>query len=632
MARQAQPGPYCVWRKSVWVWLCTTVLFWSCTTTAQVPPDNHQAHHPEQAAATPADTPATAQAATASGNTPATAPGMMEAMQEMMREMLAPPQKQLFPSLMELPQLPPDKRAELQAAAQERMQTGMALLSEGMDQLSQAAARSDYASMQEAIALMREATARFNSGVATQQALAEDLPPRDIALQWFRQEMKLPPDPTTTPTEGILGMSWFHFGVMLILASFAAAMLWISARRMQRASLLLQTLTGARIKGSATPVARLDTGLESPVTGVAPAAAPVFPRKWTGQLRVGRILQETPDVKTFRLMNPLGGVLPFTYLPGQFITVAVNVDGKPIKRSYTIASSPTQQDYLEITIKHSPDGLVSGHLHATIREGDLLELSGPAGAFVFTGRECKCILLIAGGVGITPMMSVLRYLLDRSWSGEIFLIYGCRSPEDIIFRKELEYMQHRYQNLRLVITVSHGGDKEWTGPTGHITKQLIAESVPDLASRYVHICGPVPMMEATKQILAELGVPAARVKTEAFGPAIGKVERVTPQTGVSYERVKTSVAEQVTAPTVTFADSGKSAPLPSGKVVLDVAEELGIDIDYSCRAGTCGACRVKLLSGEVTMAVEDGLQPGDKENHIILACQAVATDDITVKA
>src|SRR6266496_771425 len=156
---------------------------------------------------------------------------------------------------------------------------------------------------------------------------------------------------------------------------------------------------------------------------------------------VGRIFQETSDVKTLRLMNPLGGPLPFTYLPGQFITVALAPDNQLVKRSYTIASSPTQHDYVEITVKHENEGIVSGFLHNHVKEGDLLDFSGPSGFFTFTGRECKCILLIAGGVGITPLMSVLRYLTDRSWPGDVFLLYCIKTPRDIIFREELDYLQ-----------------------------------------------------------------------------------------------------------------------------------------------------------------------------------------------
>jgi ferredoxin-NADP reductase len=345
---------------------------------------------------------------------------------------------------------------------------------------------------------------------------------------------------------------------------------------------------------------------------------------------VSRIFEEAPDVKTYRLMNPLGGVLPFSYLPGQFLSVTVVPESVPAKRGYTIASSPTQHDYVEITVKHKEGGLVSGFLHDRVKEGDLLDVSGPSGTFTFTGRECKCILLIGAGVGITPLMSVLRYLTDRSWPGDIFLIYGCRTPQDIIFREELEYLERRHPNLRVVIAISHPEGTDWKGPTGRISKELIAQSVPDLASRYVHICGPVPMMEGVKKALFELGLPLERVKTEAFGPAIGKPEPIRPPTaglsGAEAERAELAL------PTVSFALSGKSAPLPPDKPILEVADEIGVEIDNSCRAGTCGLCRVKLRSGSVTMAVEDGLEPGDKENNIILACQAKSTGNIEVEA
>src|SRR5262249_50612536 len=179
-----------------------------------------------------------------------------------------------------------------------------------------------------------------------------------------------------------------------------------------------------------------------PLATAGPAVG-AKPTKWTGNLRVSRIFQETPDVKTFRLMNPLGGVLPFSYLPGQFLTITVPIDGKPMKRSYTIASSPTQHDYAEISVKHEQGGAVSGFLHDKLREGDLLDSSGPSGSFIFTGRECKCILLISGGVGITPLMSVIRYLTDRSWPGDIYLLYSIHHPQDQIFKEELEYLQRR---------------------------------------------------------------------------------------------------------------------------------------------------------------------------------------------
>src|SRR6266567_2671825 len=369
------------------------------------------------------------------------------------------------------------------------------------------------------------------------------------------------------------------------------------------------------------------TQLESGIAARQATVAPVTAKKWSGKLRVGRIFQETPDVKTFRLMNSLGGALPFTYLPGQFLTVAVAPAGQLMKRSYTIASSPTQHDYAEIVVKHEDEGIVSGFLHNHVKEGDLLDFSGPSGFFTFTGRECKCILLIGGGVGITPLMSVLRYLTDRSWPGDIFLLYCIKTPRDIIFREELDYLQRRNPNLRVVITVSRPEGTDWKGPIGRITKELIVQTVPDVASRYVHICGPVPMMEVAKKMLIELGVPSGRMKTEAFGPALGKPEPILPTVPTA-----PLLGSEISLPTVTFSVSDKSAPLPPDKVILDVADEIGVEIDNSCRVGTCGTCRVKLLSGQVTMAVEDGLEPGDKELRMILACQAKATANVEVEA
>lgn len=625
-------------RPSIVLWLGITLLLAGAlgqrVVVAQAPSGDHAQHHPAASAAEPAppSAPPETSPPPSSAVPPVAAPAeqnVRAGTAEMMRSMGAAPPKDLYPSLMDLPDLPPEKRAEVQRAAYERMQSGTTLMIEGLDQLLRAAQTDDDAVMQDAVAKLREGLARFDSGLAAHRAIAEGRPPRDVALQWFKREMNLAEPARAHRTTGLLGLAWLHFWVMLILLLFAGTMLWMYFFKMRRASLLLQGLTGGA-PPAPTAVTNVSAAPVRSDPAAALAATLVGSTKWSGQLRVGRIFPETPDVKTFRLMNPLGGVLPFSYLPGQFLTVTVPTDGKPVKRSYTIASSPTQHDYAEITVKHEEGGVVSRFLHARVKEGDLLECSGPAGAFIFTGRECTCILLIGGGVGITPLMSVLRYLTDRSWAGDMYLLYGCRTPQDIIFRDELDYLQRRHPNLRVVVTVSRPEGTDWKGPKGRITKALLSESVPDLLSRYVHICGPVPMMEAAKQMLAELGVPRERIKTEAFGPALGKPEPMRAQAETL--SIAEAAAVRVTLPTVTFSQSDTSAPLPPDKAILDVADQIGVEIDNSCRVGTCGICRVKLLSGNVTMAVEDGLEPGDKEKGIILACQAKSDGNVTVEA
>ncbi len=555
--------------------------------------------------------------------------GMMEGMGEMMRTMHgAPTSKALYPTLISLPDLPQEKRAEVQAQAQERIKGAVALMGEALEALSKAGAANNYAAMQDATAKLREAVAEFDSGLAAQRALAEGQAPRNVALQWFKREMNLLSPALEQRGFRLWGMSPFHAAIMAALVLFAAAMIGMYFFKMRRAANLLQSLTGG---APAARVAAPTAALTQPVATIASALTSTQPKKWSGKLRVAQIFQETPTVKTFRLMNPVGGALPFTYLPGQFLTLAVLLNDKPVKRSYTIASSPTQQDFAEITVKHEEPGEVSAFLHNRVQPGDVLEFSGPSGSFIFTGRECKCILLIGGGVGITPLMSVLRYLMDRSWSGDIYFLYSIGTPAEFIFREELEYLQRRHPNLRVGVTVSRPEGTDWKGATGRITKGFINQSVPDLASRYVHLCGPVPMMEGVKKMLTELGVPPARIKTEAFGPVLGKPEPIPPQPA-SPARTAEETAARVALPTVAFSVSDKSGPLAPDKTILDVADEVGVEIDNSCRVGTCGTCRVKLLAGKVSMAVEDGLETGDKEKGIILACQAKSTGNVVVEA
>src|SRR5439155_17500670 len=156
--------------------------------------------------------------------------------------------------------------------------------------------------------------------------------------------------------------------------------------------------------GLKAPVASLTTAPSNITSSVATPTAPrsdaPIPSKsnsWTGKLRVMRIFQETPNVKTFRFGNPSGDPLPFVYLPGQFLTVTVTPKGYRTKRSYTIASSPTQLEYCETTVKHEEHGIVSSFLNDQVHEGDLLEITAPSGKFTFTGREAGSVVFIAAG-------------------------------------------------------------------------------------------------------------------------------------------------------------------------------------------------------------------------------------------
>lgn len=341
--------------------------------------------------------------------------------------------------------------------------------------------------------------------------------------------------------------------------------------------------------------------------------------RWLGTLVLSDVQDVSHNVKTLRFRSPDGGKIPFDYRPGQFLTLHIAPQGIPTKRSYTIASTPTWSDRIEITVKREDHGLVSRWLHDELKPGDEVEVEAPNGTFIFTGEEAEGVVLIGGGVGITPMMSTVRYLTETNWPGNIHLVLGFRAPRDFIFRDELALLAARNPNLNVTVAVSQPADEPWSGAVGRIDAPLLASAVPDIATRRAHICGPPAMMKAVTVALLGLGVPNAQIKTEAFAT----IKRdPTAKRATSLE----------TACKVYFQVSDTALPVPVGATILDVADEAGVFIDNACRSGTCSACRVKLVSGSVDMTVEDALTAEDKAAGYILACQAQIRGDVTVES
>ena len=372
---------------------------------------------------------------------------------------------------------------------------------------------------------------------------------------------------------------------------------------------------------------------------VMPPAAPVRPKFWSGPLKIARIFRETPTVQTFRMISPDGGPLPFQHLPGQYLNLSLMIDGKKVPRSYTIASSPTQRDYCEITVKREDNGAASRHLHDQHRAGDTLQVSAPAGRFTFNGTEADGIVLVAGGVGITPLMSIVRAMTDRCWPGKMDLFFSVRSPDEIIFAEEITRLEKRFPNFRPHVCVTRAGDAEWSGLRGRVTGELVRQFVPDLVSRISFVCGPESMLTPMTQLLRDLGVPEERVRSEVFvspapsaSNAIASAEVDSVPGDAMPMTDPTSSSNGTAAAVVTFASSGRSIPLTPDRTILDAAEDSNVTIEYECRAGICGSCKTRLLSGRVSMDAEDALSTSDKAAGYILACQSHAHGDVTVDA
>jgi len=592
---------------------------------------------------------------------------MGDMMGDMMGEMMGMrPPKEFYPSLMDLPAASVEQRLSIEAQARARISAGIDKITSAENALRHANAAWDWTGAEQATRRLREGLNQVSSGSAALRALAEGKAPQQVARDWFKGQMNLNPVTHESTWDGPLGLSWSHVVTMALVSSFAIGMVAIYFARMRRANALVDRLTTAApaapaspplsaapaTPGALAPPAMEASAIPASVPSAAvPAATPASPsspvgtRPWTGKLRVAAIFRETPNVKTFRLRDPEGGPIPFTFVPGQFLTYSAEIDGKLARRSYTIASSAAQTAYVETTIKRESPGIFSGYMHDKIVEGDLIDVTAPSGVFTFRGVEAESVVLIGGGVGITPLVAAIRYLNDIAWPGEIFLVYGARTTEDFIFRDELEHLQRRHRNLHVAATMARAAGTAWMGLEGPITKEFLAQAVPEIAKRRIHLCGPPGMMEAVKKVLSELEVPSEQVKTEAFGPARGAVpppgvtvvEPVQPSgNGASAAASSLDMADAAAigpaTASIRFARSNKTAALPPDRSVLEVAEAVGVPIDYACRIGICGTCKTQLLEGKVTMEIEDALTPEDKARNVILACQAKSIGNLVVDA
>ncbi len=402
----------------------------------------------------------------------------------------------------------------------------------------------------------------------------------------------------------------------------------------------------------------------------------------TKQVKCVQIINETADVKTFTFASE--PPVKFDYQPGQFITLNLNIDGKSVKRSYSISSTPSRPHSLEITVKRvpapadepsAPPGLVSNWLHDNMKVGSQIEINAPMGKFTNFANPSTKIFMISAGSGITPMMSMSRWICDTVSNVDIVFLHSARSPEDIIFRQELEMMTSRYPNFKLAITVTRPiPGQPWYGYTGRINETILPAIASDYKERTVYVCGPNPFMEATKELLQKIDFPMDNYYEESFGGAKKKkkpnptiptadqtsiVQPIAPVSApvssptpapiensvlaVPETSIVSGVAPASTpisapapapapkapssSPVIILSKSGQEIACDGEEAILDVAEAEGANLPFGCRAGACGACKVKKLEGEVIYDDDVNCEDG-----YILTCVARPVGRVAIEA
>ena len=337
-------------------------------------------------------------------------------------------------------------------------------------------------------------------------------------------------------------------------------------------------------------------------------ALPLSPSAWAGwrEFRVDRREFEDPGHSQCSFyLTPLDGAVLPPFLPGQFLTFAVaTADARtsPLVRCYSLSEPPDPNHY-RITVKRTPapasqpelpPGKVSNHLHDTVRPGDVLSVRAPAGRFVLDPNPDLPVVLIAGGIGITPLLCMLRWCLAEQPGRRVHLYYGVRSAQDQAFGKLLKELAQTHPAFRLHVVCSNpAAEDDDCQHAGYIDVALLRQTLP--AGRHqFYVCGPTPMMENLVPALADWGVPLEDIHFEAFGPAsirLGGTDASEdpPATAASFE--------------VLFRRSGRTLTWDGQDTsLLDFAERHGVLVESGCRSGSCGSCETALIEGTVGYA------------------------------
>ncbi|MEM7652631.1 MAG: 2Fe-2S iron-sulfur cluster-binding protein, partial [Pseudomonadota bacterium] len=344
--------------------------------------------------------------------------------------------------------------------------------------------------------------------------------------------------------------------------------------------------------------------------------------------KVTRIEQESSVIRSFYL-EPADGKLCLSFEAGQFLTLRVTPDSAaaPAIRTYTVSSAPTDPQY-RISVKREPDGLVSRFLHDTISVGDTLEIKAPSGDFTLDPSVARPAVLLAGGVGITPMMSMARHVVKEGLRTRHFrkvtVFHAAQTTGQRAFRDAFRHMEVQSNGaISYISMVNRPADDEKPGVhfngVGYITADILRQVLP-LDDYDFYLCGPPSFMQALYDVLRGLGVRDARIFAEAFGPAslVRQPDEGAPQP---------AAVEEAESAVVKFTQSGFEQRWNAGDAtLLETAESHGLSPNYGCRNGVCGSCATKVKSGSVAYRSSPSADHADDEALICCAVPAKGTD------
>ncbi len=341
-------------------------------------------------------------------------------------------------------------------------------------------------------------------------------------------------------------------------------------------------------------------------------------------LQIAEVKRETEDTVSIAFNIPQEFKEDYNYQSGQYLTLKAMIGGEDVRRSYSLCSAPHENEW-RVAIKQVENGKFSTYANHELKAGMDLEVMTPAGNFkITTDKESKkTYLLVAAGSGVTPVLSIMKTVLESEPHSNIVLVYGNRGFNSIIFREEIEALKNLYmdrlQVLHILSRESLGNDLQ----KGRIDKVKIKTVIDKYLNEEVdaaYICGPEDMIMAVRDGLEESGVAKENIHFELFtSPNAKKSE--------SIQQPKNSPKISASVTIILDGDEMDIELDSTGKNILDAAQEAGADLPFACKGGVCCTCKAKIMEGTASMDVNYALEPDEVEAGFILTCQAHPTSE-----
>ena len=342
-------------------------------------------------------------------------------------------------------------------------------------------------------------------------------------------------------------------------------------------------------------------------------------------LKVAEVVPETAEANSIRFEIPPELRGQFAFRAGQHLTLRATINGEEVRRNYSLCTAPAEQDWM-VTVKRIGGGLFSNWIGDELKAGDTVEVMVPHGSFTteFDPAMCRHLVGIAGGSGITPVMSLVRTLLREEPRSRFTLLYGNRDSSSIIFLEALAALKDKHLGRLEIYHFLDAEEQEIELFNGMLNRERLEEAITALVADAAEvdgwfICGPGPMMDAAEGVLLDLNVPKERIHIERF-----TADRPPEAVAREMEQLQTQ-AEGVSV-AVTLDGRTRRVPFTAGNI-LDSARAAGLPAPFACKAGVCATCRAKVTRGKVEMAVHYGLTDEEVADGYVLTCQSVPLGD-----